>query len=152
MSFPLLALGAFLELEILALKSFAENSLADAEDEKASEVAVEALGESCFYTFCFVASVWFWIYCYTDQFSLLITENIRTVAAFAQENAFATAYETHLLLSQSLGRRRHFMHAAAFAYSQSIYLFVEGAFNDKVVWALLGMGNYFGKADLVLIV
>ena len=57
MSFPLLALGAFLELEILALKSFAENSLADAEGEKASEVAVEALGESCFYTFCFVASV-----------------------------------------------------------------------------------------------
>ena len=52
MTFPLLAIGAFLELEILGLKSFVENSLADVEEEKASEVAVEALGKRSLSSFC----------------------------------------------------------------------------------------------------
>ena len=72
MTFPLLALGAFLELEILALKSFSENSLADAEEEKASEVAVEALGESYFNTLYFVSCIRFWIYCLIDQSNSLL--------------------------------------------------------------------------------
>ena len=46
LTFPLLALGAFLELEILSSTSFVENSVAQIEEEKASEVAAEALGES----------------------------------------------------------------------------------------------------------
>ena len=48
LTFPLLALGAFLELETLSLKSFVENSVADLEEEKAAQVAAEALGKCCF--------------------------------------------------------------------------------------------------------
>lgn len=95
LTFPLLALGAFLELETLSMKGFIENSVAEMEEEKAAQVAAEAL------------------------------ENIRTVAAFGQENSVASAYETHLSLGHSFGKRRYLAHAAAFAYSQSVYLFVE---------------------------
>ena len=45
-TFPLLAFGAFCELEVLNMKSFGVDSIADAEEEKAAEVAAEALGES----------------------------------------------------------------------------------------------------------
>ena len=45
MTFPLLALGAFLELEILSLKNFVGDSAAEEEEEKASAIAAEALGE-----------------------------------------------------------------------------------------------------------
>ena len=45
LTFPLLALGAFLELETLSMKGFIENSVAEMEEEKAAQVAAEALGE-----------------------------------------------------------------------------------------------------------
>ena len=44
LTFPLLALGAFLELETTSDKSLI-NSIADVEEENAAQLAAEALGE-----------------------------------------------------------------------------------------------------------